>query len=310
MRIVVSLGSSALLGSAERPEAVVQRGHMRAAALALAPLAREHELIICCANDAQLGALSLESENDETLQRPYPLDVVGAQTQGMIGGWIVQELYHAGVQRPLVALVTHTVVDPDDVGFRNPTTFIGPGYSREQVQLWAGALGWQLARDHDTWRRVVPNLNPVAVRELQAIRTLAAAGTVVVCGGGGGVAVCDEMWARDGLDAVVDADLTAALLAIELDADSLLLLTDVDGVKRNFGAADETSLTELNPDVAAELNLPAGSMGTKVEAARRFAAATGRGASIGALDDVAGVLSGFAGTTMRVADRAPNAAHR
>ena len=156
MRTVISLGGRVLLKHGERADAYAQRAHVRTAARALAPLAVDHELVICHANGAQIGTLSLESENDDTLTRPYPLDVLAAQTQGMIGYWIVSELRRAGLAQPAVAIVTQVEIDPHDAGFAAPAAFVGPGYTRDQVQLWAGALGWKLGRDGDAWRRVVP----------------------------------------------------------------------------------------------------------------------------------------------------------
>jgi carbamate kinase len=298
MRIGISIGGSVLLKQGERADASAQRTRVRAAARALAPLAVGHELIICHANGAQIATLSLESENDDTLTRPYTLDVLAAQTQGMIGYWIVNELRRAGLSRPAVALVTQVHVDPHDAGFAAPGAFVGPAYTRDQVQLWAGALGWKLGRDGDAWRRVVPALTPLAIAELDAIRVLVEAGQVVVCGGGGGVAVCEERYALDGLDAVVDSDLTASLLAVELDADRLLLLTDVDSVKRGFGTPHEGAVIEIDP-LAESNHFPLDSVGANLRAANRFVAATGRSASIGVLAEARLVLEGIAGTTIR-----------
>jgi carbamate kinase len=186
MRTVVSLGGMALLSSGERADAAVQRRHVRPAARAIAPLAVDDQLLLCHGNGRQVSLLALERENDETLTRPYPLDVLGAQTQGMIGYLFVQELRHAGVARHLAAVVTQAVVDRDDPGFRAPSAFVGPAYIREQIQLWAGELGWRMAHDGREWRRVVLALNPVHLLELPMIAVLVEADALVVCGGGGG----------------------------------------------------------------------------------------------------------------------------
>ncbi|RBY87748.1 carbamate kinase [Blastococcus sp. TF02A-30] len=304
MRILVALGGNALLERGERPDEAVQRRHVRRAAEALAPLAADHELVVCHGNGPQVGLLALESEADPALAGPYPLDVLGAETQGMIGYWLVQELANAGVRRPVVGVLTQTVVDPADPGFAAPSKFVGRGYDRGTAEDLAARLGWRIAPDGAAWRRVVASPQPLRVVEQGPIRQLVDGGAVVVCGGGGGVPVTVRDGRLCGVEAVVDKDATAALLARELGADRLLLLTDVPAVLRGFGTPGATEIRRLTDDDAAALPLPAGSMGPKLAACAAFARATGRPAAIGALTDAAAVLAGAAGTTVvRAQDR-------
>ncbi|TYB64876.1 carbamate kinase [Nonomuraea sp. PA05] len=301
MLLVVALGGNALLERGERPDALVQREHVRAAARALAPLAAEHTLVLCHGNGPQIGMLAVESENDPALTHPYPLDTLGAQTQGMIGYWLAQELGNAGLTGPVVTIVTRTQVDADDPAFRTPTKFVGNGYPELTARRLAREHGWSIARDGRDWRRVVASPAPRAVVELPTIRHLAAAGTTVICGGGGGVPVVTRGGRSEGAQAVVDKDLTAALLAIELGADRLVVLTDVDAVRQDFGTPRERPLLQVDAAELGAMRFPAGSMGPKVEACVRFVTATGRPAAIGALRDAPAVLAGTAGTAVTAA---------
>jgi carbamate kinase len=300
MRIMVALGGNALLERGEKPDAQIQREHVRRAAKALATLARDHQLIICHGNGPQVGVLALESEADPELTRPYPLDVLVAQTQGMIGYWLVQELRDAGVDQPVVAVLTQVVVDRDDPAFAEPTKFIGSGYSEDQAKHLAAERGWSVAADGERWRRVVPSPRPLRIPELSPIRGLLDAGAIVVCGGGGGIPVTEEgRRGLTGVEAVVDKDLTAAHLAVELDTDRLLVLTDVSAVMRDFGTARAMPIRGLGLRELAGLHLPVGSMGPKVQACQAFTAATGRPSAIGSLSEAAAILAGTAGTTVR-----------
>ncbi|GAA2361352.1 carbamate kinase [Dactylosporangium salmoneum] len=306
MLIVIALGGNALLERGQRPDAAIQRRHVRRAARALAPLAAEHRLVICHGNGPQVGVLALESQSDASLSRPYPLDVLTAQTQGMIGYWLVQELTAAGVDRPVAALVTQTVVDDRDPAFHTPTKFIGPDYSREEAAALAARYRWSVAADGPRWRRVVPSPEPGRVVELDTVRTLIDRDTIVVCGGGGGAPVAADASGRlSGVDAVVDKDLTAAYLALALGAHRLLVLTDVPGVIRGYGTPQAEPIRAIDVDELTRLRFPAGSMGPKVEACQRFARASGHPAAIGALADAADVLAGRAGTTITRAPRRP-----
>jgi carbamate kinase len=314
MRVVVALGGNALLERGERPDAVIQRRHVRQAAAALAPLAADHQLVLCHGNGPQVGVLALESQADTSLSQPYPLDVLVAQTQGMIGYWLVQELGNAGVAQPPVCVLTQTVVDPSDPAFGHPAKFIGAGYDQREAQAMATRLGWIVAADGPRWRRVVASPRPLGLVEIETVRALADAGALVVCGGGGGVPVVrSDAGQLTGVEAVVDKDLTAAELAITLKADRLLVLTDVPAIIRGYGTPDAQPIDAIDTVALAAMSFPAGSMGPKVEACLRFVAASGQPAAIGALTDAAAILAGRAGTTISPAqdpDRAFGAVGR
>jgi carbamate kinase len=300
MRIVVALGGNALLMRGERADAAIQLHHVEAAARALAPLAADHELVVCHGNGPQIGLLALESQADPSLTRPYPLDTLGAETQGMIGYWLAQSLRNAGVRKPVLAVITQTVVDAADPAFAAPTKFIGPIYDRYRADQLAAQNGWTMAADGPHWRRVVPSPEPLRLVEQQSIEQLVGSGTVVVCAGGGGAPVVDNGQLH-GVEAVVDKDLTSAELAIALKADRLLLLTDVFAVMTDFGLPDAEPIRHLAVEELEHLTFPAGSMGPKIEACRRFVTATGATAAIGALADAEEILRGAAGTAIQAA---------
>ena len=299
MRIVIALGGNALLQRGDRPDASIQLVHVRAAAQALAPLAHEHDLLICHGNGPQVGMLALESASDAALTRPYPLDDLVAQTQGMIGYWLVQSLHNAGVGKPILSLVTQTQVDPADPAFADPSKFVGRGYSAEQARQLAKQHGWTVAADGDRWRRVVASPEPQRIIEQASVNGLLTDGAVVVCGGGGGAAVVENSEGHlTGVEAVVDKDYVAAMLAITVGADRLLVLTDVPAVMNEFGTPDAAPLSRVSLDELAGMSFPAGSMAPKIEGCRRFVTATGGTAAIGSLTDAAALLAGTAGTTI------------
>jgi len=297
MRIVAALGGNALLERGERPDSDIQQSHVLHAVAALAPLAQAHDLVVTHGNGPQVGMLALESARDSSLSRPYPFDVLGAQTQGMIGYWLAQALGGSVPGKAVGCLICQVVVDAGDPAFANPAKFVGPVYPEEQARVLAAERGWVVRSDGAAWRRVVPSPEPRRLVELPLIRVLLDSGALVVCAGGGGIPVTsDESGGLHGAEAVVDKDLTAALLARALSADALLLLTDVDAVIDRFGAADAQPIRRATPGELRARSLPAGSMGPKVEAACRFVEATGRLAAIGRLDSAADLLSGNAGT--------------
>ncbi|MFJ1706649.1 carbamate kinase [Kitasatospora sp. NPDC088346] len=314
MRIVAALGGNALLQRGEHPDAAVQQHHVHDAARSLAELVLAgHELVITHGNGPQIGLLAVESESDPALTVPYPLDVLGAQTQGMIGTLLARELTGRLPGRSVTALVTHTEVDPHDPAFHHPDKFIGGQLTDHQARMMELDRGWTTGRDGDHLRRTVPSPLPKAITEVPAIRALLATGAVVIAAGGGGIPVVhnpDTGQVR-GVEAVVDKDRTAALLAEQLDADALLILTDVTHVFTRFGAAHPGPLTTVTPGRLHELDLPAGSMRPKAEAAAAFAERTGNLAAIGPLDDALGALLGTTGTTVRAlpapGDRGPAA---
>jgi len=295
--VVAALGGNALLERGEKPDEDIQEHHVKQAADALAPLARSHDLIVTHGNGPQVGMLALESAGDPALSRPYSLDVLGAQTQGMIGYWLVRALRGAAPGKPAGCLIGQTRVDAGDPAFAHPTKFVGPVYSGPQAQDLAAERGWVVRKDGAAWRRVVPSPEPLELVEMPLIRVLLEAGALVVCAGGGGIpVVADASGALRGVEAVVDKDLTAALLASATGADALLLLTDVDAVVDGFGTPDARPIRHASPPQLRARSFPAGSMGPKVEAACRFVEATGGTAAIGRLDAAEALLGGTAGT--------------
>ncbi len=297
MRIVVALGGNALLERGEQPEAGTQRERVKLAAKALAPLAERHELVITHGNGPQVGVLALESASDPRLDRPYPLDVLGAQTQGMIGYWLLQSLQNALPGRQVAALVNQVLVLAHDPAFRDPTKFVGEVYDEVRARELASRFGWTVKPDGDAWRRVVASPVPQRVVETRIARLLLSSGAVVVCAGGGGIPVIrDERGKLTGVEAVVDKDLTASVLAEALEADGLLILTDTPHVVRDFGTPGAQPITRATPGALRAMEFPAGSMGPKIEAACRFVELTGDLAAIGRLSDAEAMIDGTAGT--------------
>ncbi len=299
MRIVVALGGNALLRRGEQPTAAIQRKNVRTAAEALAPIANAHELVITHGNGPQVGHLALQAAAYEDV-RPYPLDVLGAETEGMIGYMIEQELGNLlPVERPLATILTMVEVDPDDPAFRNPTKPIGPVYTEDEARTLANDRGWAVAPDGDGWRRVVPSPLPKRVFEIRPVRWLLEHNVIVICSGGGGIPTAyDDQRKLHGVEAVIDKDRASALLAEEVEADCLILATDVDAVYHDWGKPEQRPIAQASPGDFRHQDLPAGSMGPKVEAACTFVENTGRRATIGALEDIAKMLAGEAGTVI------------
>ncbi len=294
-RVVVALGGNALLRRGEPADFETQRGHAAAAVEAVAALARELELIITHGNGPQVGLLALQAEAYEEVPA-YPLDVLGAESEGMIGYLLEQELANAVADRPVATLLTQVVVEGGDPAFSEPTKPIGPLYDQATAERLRAERGWAMVAERAGQRRAVASPEPVSLVELEAIRVLVEAGVLVVCAGGGGIPVIAEGGRLRGVEAVVDKDLVAALLARELGADALLLLTDVAAVETDWGTPSARPLAKLGAAELRALELEPGSMGPKVEAARRFATATGGLAAIGALEDAAAILHGERGT--------------
>lgn len=295
MRVVVALGGNALLRRGEPAEAAIQRAHVRDAAAALAALAREHELVITHGNGPQVGLLALEADAYKAVT-PYPLDILGAESQGMIGYLLIQELAGALPELETVALLTQVEVDGGDPAFASPTKPIGPIYDEVAARELAAANRWTVARDGDHFRRVVPSPEPRAIVEVKSIERLVAAGAIVVCAGGGGIPVLRVPGGLEGVEAVIDKDLTAALLAEGLAADRLVMLTDVPFVERDWGTPAAAPIGAATPHDLRGLQFAAGSMRPKVEAACRFVERTGGQAAIGSLSQLAEVAAGRAGT--------------
>ncbi len=302
MLIVAALGGNALLRRGEGLDAETQRRNVAAAAAALAPLARDHRLVITHGNGPQIGLLALQAEAYRPVPA-YPLDLLGAESQGMIGYLIERALAPLLPGRPIATVLTQVVVNPADPALANPTKPIGPLYAATEAAQLASERHWQFVPDAEHMRRVVPSPEPVAIREIAAIRLLLNGGAVVICAGGGGIPVAvepDGAWR--GVEAVIDKDLTSALLAIELAADRLLLLTDVDAVYLGWPTPAAGPIRNAGCASLAALEFEAGSMGPKVKAACRFVGRTRRSAAIGAIGDCGDILAGRAGTTILPGD--------
>ena len=309
MLIVAALGGNALLQRGQIPDADIQQKHVVAAVEALAPIARQHDLVITHGNGPQVGLLALESARDPALSHPYPFDVLGAQTQGMIGYWLLQALQNALPGQPVVSMVTQTLVAAGDPAFNEPTKFVGPVYDEDQARRLGRQWGWDVRRDGAAWRRVVPSPEPELVVEMPQIRTLVADGAIVVCAGGGGIPVVRRAdGALGGVEAVVDKDLTAALLGKGLGADALLLLTDVPAVQIGYATPAARSIGHTTVDALRHQQFPSGSMGPKVEAACRFVDWTGNMAAIGKLEDAVALVAGTKGTFVQASPSNPGQA--
>lgn len=301
MRIVVALGGNALLRRSDPMTTAVQRRNIRKAATAIAPLAAEHSVVVVHGNGPQVGLLALQA-SAYTGAEPYPLDVLDAGTQGMIGYLVQQELRSLlPPDQQVATLLTMIVVDPDDPAFRRPTKFIGPVYAKDDADALAAAKGWVFRPDGGRMRRVVASPEPQRILEIQPIRWLLEQGAIVICAGGGGIPTMIPAAGPRGLvgvEAVIDKDLASELLAEDVAADLFLMATDVDGVYLDWGLPEQRRLGQVTPDMLASHEFAAGSMGPKVEAAARFVAKTGRRAAIGSLDDIAGIVAGTAGTNV------------
>jgi carbamate kinase len=299
MRVVVALGGNALLRRGEPLDAGVQRANVRVAAEAVAEIARDHEVVLTHGNGPQVGLIALQNAAYASVPS-YPFDVLGAESEGMIGYLLEQELGRHLAESRLATLLTQVVVDRDDPAFASPTKPVGPVYTADEARRLQDEQGWSVAADGVGWRRVMPSPEPREIVEINTIRLLVRHGITVTCAGGGGIPVLRcEGTGLVGVEAVIDKDKAAALLATALGADALLLLTDVRGVYDNWGADDERLLRDVSPQVLRAMTLPTGSMGPKVEAACRFIEAGGRLAAIGSLDEAAQVLVGAAGTVLR-----------
>jgi carbamate kinase len=299
MRIVFALGGNALLKRGETLSAENQRRNMRAAAPALAKACEGHEVAIVHGNGPQVGLLALEADAYRAVP-PYPLDMLGAESQGMIGYVIAQELLNACHGRPVVALLTQTLIDINDPAFDRPTKPIGPVYGEVDAAELSKTNGWTFSKDGNSLRRLVASPKPVGIIELPTLQALVASNIVTICCGGGGIPVHrTPSGVLDGVEAVVDKDFAAAMLAQKLDAEMLVILTDVDGVYVDWGKADQRLIRETCADYLANHCFSEGSMGPKVQAAAQFAKATGRTAVIGALDEVDAVMAGQSGTLIR-----------
>jgi carbamate kinase len=297
--VVIALGGNALLKRGEPLEAEVQKRNVEVAAAAVAEIARAHAVVVTHGNGPQVGLLALQAQAFEAVA-PYPLDVLGAESEGMIGYLIEQELINRLPERHVVTLLTQVTVDPRDPALQAPTKPIGPIYGADEARRLAQERGWTVAPEAGGFRRAVPSPEPLRIIELAAIRLLVEAGVMVVCAGGGGIpVVVTPAGGIKGVEAVIDKDLSAALLAAELGADALLMLTDVEAVWSDWKTPRARRIREAAPDQLRALSFEAGSMGPKVEAAARFVERTGRFAGIGWLSEAPLILERKAGTIVR-----------
>jgi carbamate kinase len=299
MRILVALGGNALLRRGEPMTAEAQRANVQIAATSLAAIYPGNQLVITHGNGPQVGLLALQGaayNPDEV----YPLDVLGAQTEGMIGYMIEQELGNLlPFEVPFATILTMVEVDRDDPGFKNPTKFIGPVYSETDAERLKADKGWAMKKDGDKWRRVVASPQPKQIFEVRPIRWLLEQGTIVIAAGGGGIPTVYEPGRRlRGIEAVIDKDLCSELLARQLEADFYIMATDADAVFLDWGKPTAKAFRRASPKAMRDFSFPAGSMGPKVDAACHFAETTGKAAAIGALKDLAAIIHGQAGTTI------------
>jgi carbamate kinase len=302
MRIVVALGGNALQRRGEPMTVEGQRANVAVACKALAPVAEEHELVISHGNGPQVGMLALQAAAYDE-ESSYPFDVLGAQTEGMIGYLIEQELGNLlPPEKPLATILTMTEVDPDDPAFADPTKFVGPVYPADAAQELARRKGWTFRQDGDLWRRVVPSPQPRRIVEFRPVEWLLAQDCVVICAGGGGIPTMYPSGTRTliGVEAVIDKDRASAVLAENLHADLLIIATDVDGVYLDWGKPTQRTIVSAHPDALHPDLFPAGSMGPKVEAAAQFARRCKRSAVIGSLEQLSAIIAGDGGTRISV----------
>jgi carbamate kinase len=302
LRILVALGGNALLRRGEALTAENQRRNVRVAAEALAPLGREHQLIISHGNGPQVGLMALQSAAYDQAGT-YPLDVLGAQTEGMIGYMIEQELGNLlPFEQPFATVLSMVEVDPGDPAFEHPSKPIGPLYGEQEARRLAREKGWTMAPDGDRFRRVVPSPLPRRIFQIRPVRWLLERGCIVICAGGGGI---PTMYGPDGklhgAEAVVDKDRAGALLARELEADLFVMATDADAVYLDWETPEQRAIRRASPGALAAHSFAAGSMGPKVEAAVDFTSRTGKTAAIGTLGALVAIVAGEAGTQVTAA---------
>ena len=301
MRVVVALGGNALLKRGEPMTAEVQRSNVKTAARSLAPVAEKHQLVLSHGNGPQVGLLALQGAAYEEVDT-YPLDVLGAQTEGMIGYMIEQELGNLlPFEVPFATILTMVEVDADDPAFHNPTKFVGPVYSEVEAMELAADKSWTVKPDGQYWRRVVPSPLPKRIFEIRPIKWLLEKNTVVICAGGGGIPTMYQKGADrvlTGVEAVIDKDRATELLARELEADLYIMATDVDGVYLDWGTPSQQKLDRISATELKSHSFADGSMGPKVNAAIQFVEKTGKRSAIGSLEEIEQIVEGEAGTNV------------
>ena len=299
MRVVVALGGNALLQRGQPLTAENQRGNIRVAVKELAAVHENNQLVIAHGNGPQVGLLAL-MDAAYTAVDPYPLDVLGAETVGMIGYMIEQELGNLiPFHDHIITVLTQVLVDQNDPAFGNPTKPVGPIYDKEQSERLKKDKGWAMAPDGDHFRRVVPSPLPQRIIEIEVIKTLVDSGVVVICAGGGGIPTAyDDDKNLFGIEAVIDKDLASGLLSTELGAEMFVMLTDVASVYVDFGTENQKAIKAAHPDVLEKMDFAAGSMGPKVLGACQFVRETGNKSAVGQLSDLTRIITGDAGTTI------------
>jgi len=295
--IVVALGGNALLRRGEPLDASIQRANIANAAAALAAVANSHRLVVTHGNGPQVGLLALQNEAYHDVS-PYPLDILDAESEGMIGYVLEQHLLNSLPGRHVVTLLTQVVVDPDDPAFRQPSKPIGQVYAEDVARRLSSERGWTMIPDGPYWRRAVASPAPKEIVELGTINLLVSCGVIVVCGGGGGIPVTRTDDGLAGIEAVIDKDATSSLIARGLEATQLILLTDVASVAVGWGTPSERWLRTISPATLRTLEFAKGSMGPKIAAVCDFVEATGGRAAIGALEDLPAIIAGAAGTAV------------
>ncbi|TFZ53221.1 carbamate kinase [Serratia proteamaculans] len=293
--VVIALGGNALLRRGEPLEADIQRRNVLLASRQIAALTKDWNVVLVHGNGPQVGLLALQNSAYPQVA-PYPLDVLGAESQGMIGYLLIQELKNCLPEQQVSALLTQVEVDPDDGAFSNPSKYIGPVYDQETALALSLDKGWAIKPDGKYFRRVVPSPKPLNIIETAAINALIAQGHLVVCTGGGGIPVLRQEGKLQGIEAVIDKDLSAAFLAEQINADALLILTDADAVYLDWGTQQQRALSKVTPNELADITFDAGSMGPKVSAASHFVRSRHGIAGIGALQDATRILTGEQGT--------------
>ncbi|EIR5520332.1 carbamate kinase [Salmonella enterica] len=296
--LVVALGGNALLKRGEPLEAEIQRKNIELAARTIAQLTQQWRVVLVHGNGPQVGLLALQNSAYASVT-PYPLDILGAESQGMIGYMLQQALKNQLPEREISVLLTQVEVDANDPAFLNPTKYIGPIYDEAQAHALQAEKGWIFKVDGNAYRRVVPSPQPKRIVENDAIRALISRDHLVICNGGGGVPVVEKADGYHGIEAVIDKDLSAALLASQIHADALLILTDADAVYLDWGKPTQRPLAQVTPEQLREMQFDSGSMGPKVTACTEFVSHCHGIAGIGSLADGQAILAGEKGTLIR-----------
>lgn len=298
MRIVIALGGNAILQRGQPLEEAIQKENIQTAAKSIAEVARKHQVILTHGNGPQVGLLALQNDAYKEVS-PYTLDVLGAETEGMIGYLFEQALRNILPNRQVITLLTQTVVDESDPAFQSPSKFVGPVYDKPQADKLTQEKQWVMKPDGQYYRRVVPSPMPQSILELPVIKHIAQDhNIIVICTGGGGIPVIQNQQGLQGIEGVVDKDRASNVLAQGIEADGLIMLTDVDAVETNFGQPDSKKIKQATPEMMKQFNFAKGSMGPKVESACEFVKAGGKFAGIGSLFDAIDLINGNSGTVI------------